>query len=212
LHAGRWLAYHSTMRLVLALVTILTACGGSSAHTTVAPPRTRAPNGQWTAEDIATFERLATGRAGTAIDIDHLTPTQLASVAGAIRALHARAEPDGHEERRALLLWAVGTTQVHIVVSARAGEVAPSRTDHPYLLELTLALAASVIETPDGTEQQLRALQGLLTYYEAARRAGATDQPMLDALVADRDAGRLGERAAEQAHGIGAGSVDPVAP
>jgi hypothetical protein len=209
------------MRTALALLVwglLASGCGGGrrAAQAEPAPrtstPHTRAPNGQWTAEDIATFETLATGRAGTFIDIDHLTPQQLASVARSIRAVVAQAEPAAHEERRTLLLWALGTQQVHIVVSARASEIVPTHADHSYLIELTLALGGAVIETPDGVEQQLRGLTGLLTYYEAARAAGAAQQPVLDALLADRDAGRLPDRAAEQAHGLAAGSVEPTTP
>ena len=71
----------------------------------------------------------------------------------------------------------------------------PSSAGTPYLVEFTLSAAASAIEGGDTRRQQLAALEGVLTNYQASRAAGARPEPLLDALLADKAAGRLEERA-----------------
>lgn len=200
--------------MLAALLTLVAACGGSATATggRASSPgtarRTRA-YGQWTAGDVAVLERIATGEAGTFIDLDHLTGPQLANVARAIRATHGIAHPGARSERRALILWMMGP-QVHVRICAMLDEVVPAEADRPYSLELMLALTASVIESRDPTEQWLAALRGLVTNYRASRATGAQEYALLEALAAEEAAGTLAARAAHMGScSPTVGSVDP---
>lgn len=170
--------------------------------------RTVPPNEQWTADDIALFERIVTGAPGTVIDIDHLTPAQLARAAQAIRRLHAVPHPGGRAERRVLLLWALGP-QVHVQLCVSSDPVVPEHADRPYSIELLLALAASIIETSDPVQQQRAGVEGVLVNYQAARAEGADAQPIFEALLAQRAADGLLARATALATCAGPGTLDP---
>lgn len=142
---------------------------------------------------------------GTTDEIDpaNLTAEQLQRFAVMIRALHD--DPSSQRAfalRRELMTWLLQTRQIEVVMCDFSA-IVPAGGGRPWLAELTLSLAAGVIEDGQPHASPTRvihaALEGLLGYYRAviAQEGESAREPSLEALAeAERD-GKLEERAAE---------------
>lgn len=105
----------------------------------------------------------------TEIDMNNLSRAQLARLAATIRALHRN--PSDLGARRELMIWTLATPQVHLVICDGPATLLVRDEAHPYLPELMLGLAASVIEDGrarvDPVRAYAQALRGVALYYEA---------------------------------------------
>jgi hypothetical protein len=152
------------------------------------------PNSPWTSADVTLFQHLA-GSDGASGDVQALTPAQLSHIAKVIHEIHSHATPDGKAERRVLLMWLTGTSQVNAQVCMSKDFMFAEQPGHSYVLELTLGLAAAAIEGGTPAAQYTSALGGLLTYYRAERAAGTAADPAVEKLLAEQAAGTLAAHA-----------------
>lgn len=124
--------------------------------------------------------------ATTDIDLANLTAHQLENVATSIRELHR--DPMSERAtamRRFLLQWVLETRQLTVVFCDGIASLLPEHPPRPYVSELGLALAASVIEDGrdpvDTVETYLSAFAGLVAYYQASLRVDpAISDPRMD--------------------------------
>ena len=140
----------------------------------------------------------------TEIDMNDLSRAQLTRLAATIRALHQN--PSELSARRELLLWTLATPQVHLVICDGPATLLARDERHPYLPELMLGLAASIIEDGrvrvDPVRAYAQALRGVALYYEALlsidpsaadptmdRLRGLAGSGVLEAEVASRVSG-----------------------
>ena len=106
------------------------------------------------------------------IDMSRLTRRQLHGMASAIRAMHQDpSSPRALEMRRELLMWVMQTQQLTVVMCDGLGSMLPQGDAHPYMAELALSMAASVIEDGRDPADPVRATtaaqQGVLVNYQA---------------------------------------------
>ena len=143
------------------------------------------------------------------VDPQNLAHEQLRRFALMIRDLHG--DPSSQRAfalRRELMAWLLSTRQITIVMCDFSAFL-PAGGGRPWLAELSLSLAAGVIE--DGREQAdaagviASALSGLLVYYEAvlAQEGEGAREPTMDALAELDREGKLGQRAGEIAAACG---------
>ena len=137
--------------------------------------------------------------AAEAMDMRNLSQRDLSRFAHVIRRLHG--EPfsqRGHEARRELLAWVLDTQQFSVVICTAVGALLPQGdvSNYPYMTELLMSYAASVIE--DGRPQAdpvtttEMALAGVVVFYEAvlAQDPSATN-PLLETLRSAAHGGTL---------------------
>jgi len=138
-------------------------------------------------------------------DIRRLTLSQLSDFAQMIRSLHRDPSSARAQDFRVQLIeWATTTPQLTVAFCPAVAALVPSAEGMPYMAELLLAYAASIIEDGRPQADPVRttelALAGVVVFYEArlAEDPSAAD-PLLDTLRAAARAGVLHELAAQAA-------------
>ncbi|MBZ0121003.1 MAG: hypothetical protein K8H88_28670 [Sandaracinaceae bacterium] len=141
----------------------------------------------------------------TEVDPRSLRREQLQRMAQSIRELNTDPTSERAMEQRAqLLVWVLNTEQFTAVLCEGLVPILPDANHEiPFIAELTLSLAASVIEDgrdpADPVLANVNAIQGLLVYYDAVlrERGQIAAEPHMDALRAMAAEGTLEARVRE---------------
>ncbi|MBN8615959.1 MAG: hypothetical protein J0L92_35540 [Deltaproteobacteria bacterium] len=207
---------------LLTLVIVCEACGGGTARTRNEASTPAAARAAPRDEDIpesdrglATFARTdpppfpVTDFTRVAGPLEQSLPAdRLAAIAAFIRWYerdpydHAANQwGQGLSTRAALLMWVVGSPDVHVTASPFLAHIAEQRGESADRLggyETVggmLGMAAHAIErpglAPTDDERQAAGLESALRWYEAATRRGAARSALMDELMGVRDRGEL---------------------
>jgi hypothetical protein len=203
--------------LVLAVAVSAPACGGSSAAREGTAPSSAARDEErpesdrglatWPRTDAPPFPPRDFARLVGSPDRS-LPPDRLAAIAAFVRwyeldpydpAINGWGER--LSTRAALMLWVVGSPDVHVVASTFLEELASQRGEDGELVGRyatiggMLGMAAHAIEQPGlqptDPVRQAAGVESALRWYEAAVRRGAARSALLDELRGVRDRGEL---------------------